>query len=151
MLFYRYWEGRKVWAQMTQDVRKLTRGIWAGVEERSPKSILEKKSALNLVLAFVIATKHYLREEYSDQYEDLKILIGHLPRFNTHPSIKPPEVSEKKNKMAARTARLKAYDHPTPTKIPIELSYYILSYIKYVIEDNSAPSWAVSTMQACKR
>jgi len=121
------------------------------VDEPIPKSIIEKKSALNLLLAFVVATKHYLREEYSDQYEDLRTLIDHLPRFITPPGLNAMSEQQSRKSGAGRSVQLMAYEVNTPTNIPIEISYYILSYIKYVNVNNLAPAWAISTMQSCKK
>jgi hypothetical protein len=42
---------------------------------------VEKKSAINLCMAFVIATKHYLREEYSYDTGDMADLIFHLKKY----------------------------------------------------------------------
>ncbi|KAF9988200.1 hypothetical protein BGZ75_009819 [Mortierella antarctica] len=59
----RYWEGRRLWSQMTLSIRNLTRSIWVCVAETETHDLLEKKSAINLLVAFAFATKHYLREE----------------------------------------------------------------------------------------
>lgn len=51
---------------MTLAIRTLTRCIWVMVKEpEGSKSVVEKTSAINLLLAFAFATKNYLREEYS--------------------------------------------------------------------------------------
>jgi putative membrane protein len=51
---------------MTLAIRTLTRCIWVMVkEDNSAKDVVEKASAINLLLAFSYATKNYLREEYS--------------------------------------------------------------------------------------
>lgn len=137
---------------MTQDVRKLTRCIWTGVhvQERDARAVIEKKSALNLCLAFVVATKHYLREEYSYDYADLKGLISHLPRFNTPSSnLALDEQLDTPEQRKKRPRLLMAYDHSTPTNIPVELSYYIFSYIKHVSDKNLAPAFVTNTMHAC--
>lgn len=73
---------------MTLSIRNLTRYIWMGVddpegENAQAKSIIEKKSAVNLLIAFAVATKHYLREEYSYEFGDLKNLISHIHVFHT--------------------------------------------------------------------
>lgn len=63
--------------------------IWLGVRE-SPESkvedIIEKRTAINLLLAFAYATKNYLREEYSHEAdEDIEELTPHLDRI-TNPT-----------------------------------------------------------------
>jgi len=137
---------------MIQDVRKLTRCIWTGVhaEERDARAVIEKKSALNLCLAFVVATKHYLREEYSYDYPDLKGLISHLPRFNTPSSNLSLDEQLETLEQRKKRPRLMAYDQSTPTNIPVELSYYIFSYIKHVGDKNLAPGYVTGTMHSCK-
>jgi putative membrane protein len=76
---------------MTLSIRTLTRCIWVTVKE--PKGtadeVVEKTSVINLLLAFVYATKNYLREDYSYDEEELKELISHLPRFSTPSSNLP--------------------------------------------------------------
>jgi hypothetical protein len=76
---------------MTLSIRTLTRCIWVSVKE--PKGtadeVVEKTSVINLLLAFVYATKNYLREDYSYDEEELKELINHLPRFSTPSSNLP--------------------------------------------------------------
>jgi len=52
---------------MVKNVRKMTRAVWLGVartegKDRASQGIVERRSALNLSLAFVIAVKHYLRQ-----------------------------------------------------------------------------------------
>jgi putative membrane protein len=111
--------------------------------------VIAKKSALNLCLAFVVATKHYLREEYSYEYKDLNCLISHLPRFNT-PSSNLSLDDQDEQRKARPTRPFTAYDQSTPTNIPIELSFYILSYIRHVSDKNLAPAWITGTMQAGK-
>jgi len=149
----RYWEGRKLWTSMIQEVRKITRAIWLGVNvtgggqlKLSSKAIVERRSALNLSLAFVVAVKHYLRDEYSYDYPDLKDLIRHLPRFNTPSSNIPLDVQLKFHQRHKQTKM--AFDMAPPTNIPIEISYYFLSYINYLDENKLAEPWALSTVKS---
>ncbi|OXA37642.1 UPF0187 protein sll1024 isoform X2 [Folsomia candida] len=152
----RYWEGRKIWSTMTLAIRTLTRCIWVMIKETEgsgSKDVVEKASAINLLLAFSYATKNYLREEYSYDEDDLKELISHIPRFSTPSSNQPLEMQEEdfaetrrrsasrdsapgtpvvKPPLKKKEGSLTAYDVVTPTNIPIELSYYIASYIKSV-------------------
>jgi len=136
----RYWEGRELWSKMTQEMRKLTRSIWSGVKEVDAKDVVEKKSALNLCSAFICATKHYLREEYAYDYEDYEGLMEHLPKFFT-PSSNLPLNQQLKH------VNFKAYDHSTPTNIPIEISYYLNSYVKYLEHNQLADQWALHTIE----
>lgn len=147
---------------MTLSIRNLTRGIWVCVAETETRDLLEKKSAINLLVAFAFATKHYLREEYGYNYDDMVDLLGHIPKYSIPSSTQPMDwrtdlptplgtlqaenASHLANVVAhdaTETAKVKnrgrrhqvkkqalAYDFLTPTNIPVELSYYIGSYIK---------------------
>ncbi|KAK3809489.1 MAG: Bestrophin, RFP-TM, chloride channel-domain-containing protein [Benniella sp.] len=158
----RYWEGRRLWSQMTLCIRNLTRSIWVCVAETETRDLLEKKSAINLLVAFAFATKHYLREEYGYNYDDMAGLLTHIPKYSIpistqeldwrddlptpHNTVKrdgqvyhlseatPQPNTEPKVKNRIRKQQVQkqalAYDFHTPTNIPVELSYYIASYIK---------------------
>ncbi|KDQ06409.1 hypothetical protein BOTBODRAFT_39608 [Botryobasidium botryosum FD-172 SS1] len=97
----RYWEGRKLWSSIHISSRNLGQIIWIHVpNERTEKqrtigphpdgyddthlrSIIEKKSMVNLLQALGPAVKHYLRGEGGVYYEDLYPLISFLPRYAT--------------------------------------------------------------------
>src|SRR6202044_678006 len=57
----RFWEGRRVWSQAVHSIRHLTRFIWVMTPTTRPEDLVEKRSAINLLVAFAVATKHYLR------------------------------------------------------------------------------------------
>ncbi|KAG0289343.1 hypothetical protein BGZ96_007094 [Linnemannia gamsii] len=171
----RYWEGRRLWSQMTLSIRNMTRTIWVCVSENETRDVLEKKSAINLLVAFAFATKHYLREEYGYEYEDMIDLLAHIPKYSLPTSTQPMDwrtdiptplgtlqsqgiqqqggqnshLSEKDQRQGVKISgvsttghaetrhrrqqskrRALAFDFLTPTNIPVELSYYIGSYIK---------------------
>ncbi|CAG7830705.1 unnamed protein product [Allacma fusca] len=162
----RYWEGRRLWSQMTLNIRTLTRCIWAGVDERQGNSedIIEKMSAINLLVAFAYSVKNYLREEYSYDEEDMKDLISHLPRFATPSSNQPFERQDLRRSVdlgrkpsvagsqthstKSKQYNLTAHDYATPTNIPIELSYYITSYVNSVRVRGLCDSSNISIMNA---
>ncbi|KAF8940301.1 Bestrophin, RFP-TM, chloride channel-domain-containing protein [Dissophora ornata] len=172
----RYWEGRRLWSQMTLCIRNLTRGIWVCVAETETRDLLEKKSAINLLVAFAFATKHYLREEYGYDYDDMVHLLAHIPKYSIPVSTQPinwqddapapleslqqqspqqndgylseksanqqvagassnislgrPSMSNTRTRRHQAKKQALAFDCLTPTNIPIELSFYIGSYIK---------------------
>ncbi|KAG0052661.1 hypothetical protein BGZ83_002318 [Gryganskiella cystojenkinii] len=173
----RYWEGRRLWSQMTLCIRNLTRAIWVCVNEAETRDLLEKKSAINLLVAFAYSTKHYLREEYGYDYEDMVDLLTHIPKYSIPSSTQPldwrldipgPPAGSPSNfatlsptsvqfqnqdlpsqmssagvgapgttfgeggraRRQSKVERALAFDFLTPTNIPVELSYYIGSYIK---------------------
>lgn len=49
--------------------------------ELSYSDKLEKIGAMNLTLAFSIATKRHLRSEFGIEYPELKHLLTHVPKF----------------------------------------------------------------------
>jgi ion channel-forming bestrophin family protein len=109
--YERYTEGRRLWNQLQLAVRNMGRIIWLQVcysrslltqiphgKETEARDILEKRSAINLLLAYAIALKHHLREERGTYYDDLYPLVSHLPRL--HSSLSgdgrpPPSPSDK--------------------------------------------------------
>ncbi|BAY64623.1 hypothetical protein NIES22_47220 [Calothrix brevissima NIES-22] len=82
--YERFWEGRKSWGAIVNTTRNLARQIWVSVEEVSPEDRKDKKTALNLLVAFAVATKLHLRGEPvnhelkelmpSSMYLELKIM-----------------------------------------------------------------------------
>jgi ion channel-forming bestrophin family protein len=57
----RFWEGRKAWGSMNNNIRNLVRVIWLGIDEKIPGDHQRKIAALELLPAFAIAMKLYLR------------------------------------------------------------------------------------------
>ncbi|MFM7384091.1 MAG: bestrophin family protein [Microcystaceae cyanobacterium] len=84
----RFWEGRKLWGSLINNVRNLSRLIWVAVQEKNHEDRLAKQQALRLLEAFAIAMKLHLRGEKvnqelvplmsSDFYETLQH-INHPP------------------------------------------------------------------------
>ncbi|CAE6457946.1 unnamed protein product [Rhizoctonia solani] len=90
----RYWEGRKLWTTISLSSRNLANLIWIHVPtDRSAKSstplpkdhllkvMIEKSSMINLIQAFSVSVKHYLRGEPGIYYQDLYPLIAFLPQY----------------------------------------------------------------------
>lgn len=96
----RYYEGRRIWSMMTHNIRVLTRCFWLGVRETgSAKELIEKTTAINLLVCFAYATKNYLREEYSINDDDeLRELISHVPIFNQNQQKQFPTTDTKDKK-----------------------------------------------------
>lgn len=101
MTDYRWASGRRYWALLHQSSRNLARTIWINIAEREgdlqKEDLLEKLTAINLILAFAISLKHKLRFEPDVGYDDLAGLVGHLDTFakEAHDSqrLVPPEKS----------------------------------------------------------
>ncbi|KAJ7698026.1 Bestrophin, RFP-TM, chloride channel-domain-containing protein [Mycena rosella] len=89
--YERYQDGRKMWTNITIASRNIAQIIWIHVPfERVNKdkkkmttveSVIEKKTMVNLVQAFSVSVKHFLRQEPGVYYEDLYPLIAFLPRY----------------------------------------------------------------------
>ncbi|KAI8907018.1 Bestrophin/UPF0187, partial [Powellomyces hirtus] len=77
----RYWEGRRLLGTLETQVRNMSRFIWIGVNVRNAHDGLEKRGAMNLLIAFMYSTKRYLRNELGVYYEDVYPYISHLPDF----------------------------------------------------------------------
>jgi putative membrane protein len=101
----RYWEARKLWGTIFTHTRNLSRFFWITVKSSDKKELEEKYAALNLLMAYSISVKHYLRNEAGYHYEDLHNLLIHLPDFE-------PGV-----------------DHSKVNNLPMEISLHISSYI----------------------
>ncbi|KAH8917547.1 UPF0187-domain-containing protein [Atractiella rhizophila] len=92
----RYWEGRRMWSEIILNSRTLARMIWLHVpsymkvpedpanipEEEKVKATLEKKTMINIIEAFAISVKHYLRGEDGVFYQDLWPLVAYLPKYH---------------------------------------------------------------------
>ncbi|KAG8956831.1 hypothetical protein FRC04_000309 [Tulasnella sp. 424] len=88
----RYWEGRKLWGNIALASRNLGMIIWIHIpikrkvkegenaDEIQIRAIIERKSMMNLVQAFSVSVKHYLRSEPGIYYEDLYPLLSFLPQ-----------------------------------------------------------------------
>lgn len=59
----RFWEGRKLWGGIVNNLRNLTWQIWVNIKEESPQDREHKIQMLNLLTLFAIATKNHLRSE----------------------------------------------------------------------------------------
>ncbi|CAE6541156.1 unnamed protein product [Rhizoctonia solani] len=99
--FERYNEGRRLWSTIILASRTFARTVWFHVpddpatfrpepKDGEPKpdpkvdrsrTLIEKRTTINLIEAFSIAVKHYLRGEDGIEYEDLHKLVKFLPAY----------------------------------------------------------------------
>ncbi|CAE6443349.1 unnamed protein product [Rhizoctonia solani] len=92
--FERYNEGRRLWSTIVLASRTFSRTVWfhvpdtpstatpeTAVEARA-RNLIEKRTVINLVEAFSVAVKHYLRGEEGIYYEDLYHLVKFLPAYS---------------------------------------------------------------------
>ncbi|RDB30055.1 hypothetical protein Hypma_013889 [Hypsizygus marmoreus] len=90
--FERYNEGRRLWSQVILASRTFARTTWFHIpdqpatqtiteDEMASRSMIEKKSIINLLEAFSVSIKHYLRGEDGIYYQDLYYLVKFLPAY----------------------------------------------------------------------
>ncbi|KAJ1917021.1 hypothetical protein H4219_003430 [Mycoemilia scoparia] len=71
----RYYEGRKLWTDIKNQSRILTRNLCIGVKNVGPNDEKLKREAIRYILAYVVAVKHYLRGEKGTNYLDFQGLL----------------------------------------------------------------------------
>ncbi|KAM3434755.1 hypothetical protein MY4824_005264 [Beauveria thailandica] len=83
--YERYQEGRKYWTSLITSSQTLGRIFWIHAKDRAEQdpraTLLDRLSAMNLLVAFAVSLKHTLRFEPYTDYDDLQHLIGHLDTF----------------------------------------------------------------------
>ncbi|KDQ53931.1 hypothetical protein JAAARDRAFT_38904 [Jaapia argillacea MUCL 33604] len=92
--FERYNEGRRLWSQIVLGSRTFARTVWFHVPEsqaiggpgetdaeKKARVLIEKKTVVNLLEAYAISVKHYLRGEDGIYYVDLYHLVKFLPPY----------------------------------------------------------------------
>ncbi|KAM6494853.1 Bestrophin, RFP-TM, chloride channel domain containing protein [Amanita muscaria] len=91
--FERYNEGRRLWSQIILASRTFARTLWFHVPDPTPtgsqaekedarmRALIEKKTVINLLEAFAVSVKHYLRGEDGIYYKDLYYLVKFLPGY----------------------------------------------------------------------
>ncbi len=115
--YERFWEGRKCWGSIVNNVRNLARQIWVSVDEISPDDKDNKIAALNLLVAFAVATKLHLRgESVNDELEEL------IP--------------------STKYVKLKIMNNP-----PIEVAFWIGDYLQRQYNRNCINSYQLTGMQ----
>jgi ion channel-forming bestrophin family protein len=104
----RYWEGRKAWGTIVFNLRSLAREMRVRIPENEPEDSVTKTTAIKLLAAFAIATKHYLRHEAIEESTEIRDLIGET------------EIN-----------KLKETNHP-----PLEISIWLGSYLESEYRQN---------------
>lgn len=114
--YERFWEGRKIWGSLTNHIRNLSRAIWIYVVEETPYDRTNKISALNLLVAFAVATKLHLRNEQN--HAELKDLMN----------------NKKYEKL----------DHMN--HIPLEIAFLVGDYLQEQYQRNCLNSYQLTTL-----
>ena len=113
----RFWEGRKSWGAIVNTTRNLARQIWISVDEKELKDKDHKIAALNLLVAFGVATKLHLRGEPVNS--DLEALIP-----------------------ANKFTKLKMMNNP-----PLDISIWIGDYLQEQYQRNCINNYQCANMQ----
>ena len=115
--YERFWEGRKCWGAIVNTIRNLARQIWVSIDEKEPEDKDHKIEALNLLVAFGIATKLHLRSEPINS--DLEALM--------------PD---------SKYITLKIINNP-----PLEIAFWISDYLQQQYHRNCINSYQLTSMQ----
>ncbi len=114
--YERFWEGRKAWGSLVNDVRNLARLIWVVIEEQQPGDREEKVKVLHLLPAFAVAMKQHLRQEF-------------LPE-EIQPLVSPQQLQ-----------RLKSLNHP-----PLQIAFWIGDYLQQQYETGRVEVYQLTIM-----
>jgi putative membrane protein len=115
--YERFWEGRKCWGAIVNTIRNLARQMWVSIDEKEPEDKDHKIEALNLLVAFGIATKLHLRSEPINS--DLEALM--------------PD---------SKYITLKIINNP-----PLEIAFWISDYLQHQYNRNCINSYQLTSMQ----
>lgn len=114
--YERFWEGRKFWGSVVNNVRNLARQIWVAIDEKDQDDFLAKKSALRLLVAFAVAMKLHLRQESVNS--ELESLIS-----------------------PSQYQKLKSMNNP-----PIEVAFWIGDYLNTQYDRNCVDVYQLTAM-----
>ncbi|MBH8566469.1 hypothetical protein I8748_30685 [Nostoc sp. CENA67] len=113
----RFWEGRKNWGSIVNNVRNLARQIWVSIDEIHPEDRNKKIGTLYLLVAFAVATKLHLRGEgVNSELENLMSYSKYL--------------------------KLKNMNNP-----PLEVAFWIEDFLKQQYNRKCINSYQLSNMQ----
>ncbi|PLB35347.1 UPF0187-domain-containing protein [Aspergillus candidus] len=151
--YERWADGRRYWAMLHQASRNLARTIWMCTLEREgeegKEDVLDKLSAMNLILAFAVALKHKLRFEPDVAYDDLVGLVSHLDTFakDAHDRQRLDPAKKSFWKSAGETLSLSIAEsdprkHVKRSKkplghLPLEILNHLSAYINQWIETDA--------------
>ncbi|KAF3935130.1 hypothetical protein ABW20_dc0102002 [Dactylellina cionopaga] len=162
--YERYNDGRKCWSNLTLHVRNIARIIWIHTREREGEhaedDLLDKLTALNLLLAFCVSLKHKLRHQPEYDYNDLQGLITNLQTFakQAHEDLPPRKALTTPQRISSYLGitflekhpvrRYKAYKKAGKHhgNLPLEIMTYISSYVDTSIANGLLPMSACQSM-----
>ncbi|KAF4624672.1 hypothetical protein G7Y89_g13497 [Cudoniella acicularis] len=155
--YERYSEGRRAWASLAVQGRNLARYIWVHIQERpgdvGKQDLLDKITAINLIHALAVSTKHRLRFEPYTFYPDLVSLVSHLDTFAKsaeHPGLHDPKPKKNRWKefgeylglnVAESNPRKAIKRSIRPTgNLPYEVILYLSAYFEMTINNGTMTS-----------
>ncbi|MEA5599103.1 bestrophin family protein [Rivularia sp. UHCC 0363] len=113
----RFWEGRKAWGDIVNNVRNLARLIMVSVDEICPEDRKDKVAALRLIVAFAVATKLHLRSQpVNSELEELMV--------------------------ESKYVRLLTMNHP-----PLEIAFWVGDYLQQQNKTNRLDKYQLIMMQ----
>lgn len=115
--YERFWEGRKCWGTLVNNVRNLARQIWIATAELEVDDQENKVLTLHLLVAFAVATKLHLRAEFVNS--ELEELIN-----------------------ASKYSELKTVNNP-----PLKIAFWIEDYLQQQYRRQCINTYQLSTMQ----
>ena len=113
----RFWEGRKVWGNIVNNIRNLSRSIWVAIDEIDPIHRTEKEQILRLLVAFAVTTKLHLRSHHIN--DQLSKLVSPL-----------------------QLAKLKSMSNP-----PLEIAFWISDYFQAKQEQGQISLYQMNELQ----
>ncbi|KAF1948853.1 UPF0187-domain-containing protein [Byssothecium circinans] len=150
--YERYTEGRKYWSQLLLVGQNLARTIWIHAEERpgelGKEDLLNKISALNLIVAFARSILHKLRFEPGIDYPDLKDRIEYLETFAKAAEAEIPKAREPGKLKAAGEYLGVTFAESNPRKrikyakrplgnLPLEILNHLSAYVESTITNET--------------
>lgn len=113
----RFWEGRKLWGGIVNNIRNLTWQIWVNVQDETPEDRQNKINTLYLLAVFAIAAKNHLRSQ--GVTEEMRRLLS--------PS--------------------KYHHLQTTQHLPLEVANYIGEYLSQQYQRKSINAYQLSQLQ----
>ncbi|KAF2684605.1 UPF0187-domain-containing protein [Lentithecium fluviatile CBS 122367] len=150
--YERYTEGRKYWSQLQFVGQNLARTIWVHASERDgelgKEDLLNKISALNLIVAFSRAVLHKLRFEPGIEYPDLHARVEYLETFAKAAEAEIPKAREPGKIKAVGEYLGVTFAESNPRKrikrskkplgnLPLEILNHLSAYVESTISNDT--------------
>ncbi|KAI9291384.1 UPF0187-domain-containing protein [Neoconidiobolus thromboides FSU 785] len=125
----RYWEGRRLWSDMTMIIRSTARTIWVQVEQVDSFDKDMKLQVIHLLVAYAYACKHNIRGEFGEHASDLENFLSHLTEGNGMPM--SPESTRSNSTNSVTKLIKKTFDKKDNDFLPILITHKITLVIDY--------------------